>query len=179
MKRLNRLLLRSIPLFLWRVKCLLVTFYSLQVQNLLNKGALNLFRIQPPPSSQIDSFDWDSLVEPRLPFDAPFQIKVNVEPYTIAHCIVDEGASISILSAHAWQGMGSPNLVSSASQLLDFYRRTSTALGILSQTPVTLGGKTVLVDFMVIEDPLDFNMLLGHDYVYAIQAMVSIFFRVM
>ena len=49
----------------------------------------------------------------------------------------------------------------------------------LSQTPVTLGGKTVLVDFMLIEVPLDFNMLLGHDYVYAMQAMVSTLFHVM
>ena len=32
---------------------------------------------------------------------------------------------------------------------------------------------------MVIEDPLDFNMLLGRDYVYAMQAVVSTFFRVM
>ena len=32
---------------------------------------------------------------------------------------------------------------------------------------------------MVIEDPLDFNMLLGCDYVYAMQAVVSTFFRVM
>ena len=35
----------SIPLFLWRVKCLLVTFSSLPVQILL--GALNLFHINP------------------------------------------------------------------------------------------------------------------------------------
>ena len=42
-----------------------------------------------------------------------------------------------------------------------------------------MGGKTVLVDFMVIEDPVDFNMLLGRDYVYAMQAVVSTFFRVM
>ena len=72
--------------------------------------------------------------------------------------------------------MGSPSLVSTTSQLLVFDRRTCIALGILSQTPVTLGGKTVLVDFMVIED---FNMLLGRDYVYAMQAVVSTFFRVM
>ena len=71
------------------------------------------------------------------------------------------------MSARAWRGMGSPSLVSAASQLLAFDRRTSISLGILSQTPVTLGGKTALVDFMVIEDPLDFNMLLGCDYVYA------------
>ena len=32
---------------------------------------------------------------------------------------------------------------------------------------------------MVIEDPLDFNMLLGCDYFYAIQFVVSTFFHVM
>ena len=52
-------------------------------------------------------------------------------------------------------------------------------MGILAQTPVTLGGKTVLVDFMVIEDPLDFKMLLGRDYVNSMQVVVSIFFHVM
>ena len=85
----------------------------------------------------------------------------------ISHCIVDEGASVSILSACAWRGMGSPSLMSTASQLLVFDRRTCISLGILTQTLVTLGGKTVLVDSMVIEYPLDFNMLLGRDYVYA------------
>ena len=71
------------------------------------------------------------------------------------------------------------SFLSTASDLLAFDRRTCVALGILAQTPVTLGGKTVLVDFMVIEDPLDFNKLLGRDYVYAMQAMVSTFFCVM
>ena len=37
----------------------------------------------------------------------------------------------------------------------------------------------VLGDFMVIEDPLDFNMLLGHDYVYVMQTVLSTLFRVM
>ena len=74
--------------------------------------------------------------------------------------------------------MGSPRLVLTSSQLLDFDRRTSTTLGILAQTPITLGGKTILVDFLVIEYPLDFNMLLGCDYVYAIQAVVSTLFFV-
>ena len=81
------------------------------------------------------------------------------------------------MSARAWRGMGSPSLVSTASQLLAFDRRTCISLGILAQTLVTLGGKTVLVDFMVIEDPLDFNMLLGCDYVYCMQVVVSTFFH--
>ena len=75
--------------------------------------------------------------------------------------------------------MGSPSLVSTASQLLAFDRRTCISLGILSQTPINLGGKIVLVDFMVTEDPLDFNMLLGRDYVYPMQVVVSTLFRVM
>ena len=120
-----------------------------------------------------------SLVEPHIPFDAPFQIKVKVEPYTIARCIVNEGASISIFSARSWRGMGSPSLVLTVSQLLAFDRRTCIALGILAQTPVTLSGKTIVVDFMVIEDPLEFIMLLERDYVYSMQAMVSTFLRVM
>ena len=57
--------------------------------------------------------------------------------------------------------------------------RTSTTLGILTQTPLTLGGKIFLVDFMVIEDILEFNTLLGLDYVNAMQFVVSTFFHVM
>ena len=95
---------------------------------LTEQGGIELVSDEPPPSSRIASFYWDSLVEPCLPSDAPFQIKVKVESYMIAHCIVDEGASVSILSARAWRGMGSPSLVSTASQLLVFDRRTSIAL---------------------------------------------------
>ena len=61
----------------------------------------------------------------------------------IDYCIVDEGASFSILSAHAWRGMESPSLVSTTSQLLEFDRRTCIALGILSQTLVASGAKTI------------------------------------
>ena len=110
---------------------------------LTEQGSTELVSDQPPPSSRITSFDWDSLVESHIPSDARFQIKVKVEPYTIARCIVDERASVSILSPHAWRGMGSPGLVLTAIQLLEFDRRTSIALGILDQTHVTLGGKIV------------------------------------
>ena len=36
-----------------------------------------------------------------------------------------------------------------------------------------------LSQFMVIEDPLDFNMLLGCDYVYAMKVVMYTLFRVM
>ena len=68
---------------------------------LTKQGGTKLTLDQPPPGSRIASFDLDSLVEPRLPYNAPFQIKVKFEPYMIACCIANEGASVSILSAHA------------------------------------------------------------------------------
>jgi hypothetical protein len=134
-----------------------------------------------PPSPRMVSFDWNDLVEPHLPSSAPFQITVLVESMLkgIRRCIVDEGSSASILSSSAWKALGSPKLVSATSELLAFDRRPSECLGILPQFPITLGGKTVLIDLLVVPGPLDFNMLLGHDYVYAMKVVVSTLFRVM
>jgi hypothetical protein len=41
-----------------------------------------------------------------------------------------------------------------------------------------LGRKTVFIDVMVVQDPLDFALLLGQDYVYAMKAIVSTLFHV-
>ena len=79
----------------------------------------------------------------------------------------------------AWKGLGSPNLVLASSQLLEFNRNTSEPLGFFPQMPITLGGKTVSIDIMVVKGPLDFNFLLGHDYIYSMKAIVSTLFRVM
>jgi hypothetical protein len=73
--------------------------------------------------------------------------------------------------------LGYPQLVLVTQTLFDFNRRTNQPLGILPQFLVTLGGKTIFVDFMVVQDPLDFDLLLGRDYVYAMKAIVSTFFR--
>jgi len=62
---------------------------------------------------------------------------------------------------------------------LDFNRRPTGPLGILPQLPITLGGKIVCMNVMVVQGPLDFNILLGRDYVYAMKAVVSTLFRVM
>ena len=48
-----------------------------------------------------------------------------------------------------------------------------------SETLVTLGVKTCLAHFMGIEEPLDFNMLLGCDYFCSMKIVVSTFFCVM
>jgi hypothetical protein len=62
--------------------------------------------------------------------------------------------------------------------LLDFNKRANQPLGTLPQFPVTLGGKTIFINVMVVQDPLDFALLLGRDYVYAMKDIVSTLFHV-
>jgi hypothetical protein len=74
--------------------------------------------------------------------------------------------------------LGCPQLAPVTQNLLAFNRRTSQPLGTLPQFPITLGGKIVFIDVMVVQDPLDFTLLLGRDYVYAMKAIVSTLFCV-
>jgi hypothetical protein len=68
--------------------------------------------------------------------------------------------------------------VSITQNSLDFNRRTNQPLGTLPQFLVTLGGTTVFIYIIVVQDPLDLDLLLGRDYVYALKAIVSTLFRV-
>jgi hypothetical protein len=134
--------------------------------------------VEPPPSNEAILFDWGALTGPRLPSHVPFQITVQVRGRDVPQTLIDEGASVSILSSVAWYALGCPQLAPVTHSLLAFNRGTSQPLGILPQFPVTLGGKTVFIDVMVVRDPLDFSLLLGRDYVYAMKAIVSTLFRV-
>jgi len=92
--------------------------------------------------------------------------------------IIDEGASMSILSSTAMKALGSPSLLPENRNLSGF-NRTSRSLGILLNLPITLRRKTIHLNMMVVQGPLDYNILLGHDYIYSIGAIVSSLFRVM
>jgi hypothetical protein len=63
--------------------------------------------------------------------------------------------------------------------VLAFNKKPSEYLGILPQFPIMLVKKIVLVDMTVVSGPLDFNMFLRHDYVYAMNGVVSTLFWVM
>jgi hypothetical protein len=117
--------------------------------------------VKPPPSNEAILFYWGVLTGPRLPSHIPFKITVQVCGRDVPHALIDEGSSVSILSSIAWKALGYPQLVSVTQTLFSFNRRTSHPLGILPQFPVTLGGKTVFIDVMVVQDPLDFDLLLG------------------
>ena len=75
--------------------------------------------------------------------------------------------------------MGSPQLLPVTQNLSSFNKTISEPLGIIPKFPITLEGKTICIDLMVVRGPLDFNLLIGQDYVYAMKFFVLTLFRVM
>jgi hypothetical protein len=87
--------------------------------------------MEPPPSNEAILFDWGALTGPHLPSHVPFQITVQVCGQDVPQTLIDEGASVSILSSVAWYTLGCPQLASVTQNLLSFNIRTSQPLGIL------------------------------------------------
>jgi hypothetical protein len=54
--------------------------------------------LEPPSSNESIHFNWGVLTEPRLPSHIPFQITVQVYGWDVPQTLIDEGASVSILS---------------------------------------------------------------------------------
>ena len=63
----------------------------------------------------------------------------------VSGTILDEGASVSILSSTAWKVLGSPPLISVTQNMLGFNKGTSQPLGILPNLPITLGGNCLYI----------------------------------
>ena len=74
-------------------------------------GGISPVSTEPPPSTEVFSFDWNRLTEPRLPSSIPFQIIVKACGKNVRRTHVDESAYVSILSSTAWQDLGSPQLM--------------------------------------------------------------------
>jgi hypothetical protein len=93
--------------------------------------------------------------------------------------VVDEGASTCVMSLACWKAIGQPELSLSPTLLTAFDGRSFRPHGIIPSFPVQLMGKTVCVEIAVVDAPIDYNLLSGHSLTYAMQAMVTIVFRVL
>ena len=108
----------------------------------------------------------------------PFQITVHACAKVVPGTILDEGASVSLMPYTTWKDLGSPQLGLVTQNLLAFDGGACPSLGVLPNFPITLGGKTVYIDVLVTQGVLDFSLLLGRDYVYAMGALISSLFCV-
>jgi hypothetical protein len=140
------------------------------------KSLLSSLGAVDPADTRLITFDLDSC-EPRLPAAVAIQIPVKIRNITVHRCIIDEGASTCIMSKTVWQKLGSPELIPSAITLRAYDGRPSSPEGLFQNVPVELGGKTILIDIEVIDAQLDYNILLGCSYMYAMKAVASSVFR--
>ena len=90
--------------------------------------------------------------------------------------VLDEGASTSMLSLTCWKDLGSPKLFTSPMTLKAFDGQGFQPHGLISTLVVKLGGKTVSIQVEVVDAPLDYNLLLGRNWFYAMTVVTSTVF---
>jgi hypothetical protein len=145
--------------------------YPTQRKALLSSlGAVDL------TDTRLITFKLDSC-EPHLPALVAIQIPVKIQNITVHRCIIDESASTCIMSKTVWQKIGSPELIPSAITLRAYDGQPSSPDGLFQNVPMELGGKTILIDIEVIDAPLDYNILFGCSYMYAMKAVASSIFQ--
>jgi hypothetical protein len=129
-----------------------------------------------PSGSKVIKFDVKD-VKPRLPYHVAFQIHMEYSKYTIKRAVFDEGASTCMMSLVCWKALSSSTLSKSSNMLTAFDGHSFCPHGILPSFPVQLGGNTIEVEVEVVDAPLDYNLLLGHNWTYAMVIVVSSIFR--
>ena len=91
----------------------------------------------------------------------------------IKRTVIDEGAAASVMSLSCWKGLGSCELSKSTTMLTAFDGRSFRLHDILPSLKVRLGGKTVAIEVELVDAPLDYNLLLGQNWMYSMQAVAS------
>jgi hypothetical protein len=80
------------------------------------------------------------------------------------------------MSLSCWRDIGSLDINYSLTTLKAFDGRGFKPYGILNSFPMELGGKIVFIDIKVIDASLDYNLVLGHSWFYAMTAVASSIF---
>jgi hypothetical protein len=83
------------------------------------------------------------------------------------------------MSLACWKAIGQPALSPSPTLLTAFDGHSFRPHGIIPSFPVQLGGKTMCVEVEVVDASLDYNLLLGRSWTYAMQAVVATVFWVL
>jgi hypothetical protein len=122
-------------------------------------------------------------LKPRLPYHVTFQIVVAhpTKNFTrnIFYTVINKGTSTCIMSLACWKAIGQPALSPSPTLLTTFDGHSFRLHGIVPSFPMQLGGKTMCVEVEVVDAPLDYNLLLGRSWTYAMQDVVATVFQVL
>jgi hypothetical protein len=97
-----------------------------------------------PTNTNLIFFDLEDHI-PRLPPQLAFQIQVIVSDKNICITIIDEGASMCVMSITCWKAIDSPPLIESHNTLKAFNGSSFKTYSVLPSLPIMLEGKTVNV----------------------------------
>jgi hypothetical protein len=78
-----------------------------------------------------------------------------------------------------WKAIGQPVMYPSPTLIMAFDGHSFRPHGIIPSFPMKLGGKTMCIKVEVVDAPLDYNLLLGRSWIYAMHAVVSTVFQVL
>ncbi len=112
----------------------------------------------------------------RLPHNLAFQIHTTVKGKSIHRTLIDEGASTCVMSFSCWRAIGSLEINQSPTTLKAFDGCNFKPYGILNGCAVEIKGKTMSINVEVIYAPLDYNLLLGRSWFYAMSTVASSIF---
>jgi hypothetical protein len=97
----------------------------------------------------------------------------------IFRTVVDKGASTCIMSLACWKDIGKPKLSLSPMFLTAFDGHSFRLHGIIPSFPMQLEGKILCVEVEVVNMPLDYKLLSGQSWNYAMTTVVSSIFQVL
>ena len=103
----------------------------------------------------------------RLPHQLAFQIMTKVVGKKVFRTVLDKGDSTSVLSLSCWKAIRSPELIKSPTTLKSFDGRGFQPHGLIPTLSVKLGGKTISIQVELVDAPLDYNLILGRNWFYA------------
>ena len=87
----------------------------------------------------------------------------------IRRIVLDEGASTLVMYLSCWRAIGSPEINCGPMKLKDFDGHGFQPYGLLPSLQVEVGGKPVSIHVEFFDAPLDYNILLGRNWFYAMQ----------
>ena len=117
-------------------------------------------------------------VKIRLPYHVALLIDFIHGIKTIGRAVVNEGASTCVMSLSCWKALRSLELVPSNTLLTAFNGRSFRPHGILPVFEIKLARKAVSVEVEVINAPLDYNLILGRSWTYAMFTIASVVLQV-
>jgi hypothetical protein len=80
------------------------------------------------------------------------------------------------MSKTIWKKLGSPELIPLSITLRDYDGQPSSSEGLFQNVPVEIRGKNILINIEVIDALLDYKILFGSSYMYAIKGVASFVF---